>query len=62
MDVSPNETGRKPRPKGAVLKPRFVINLDDSTAEQLRRLAYRSKRSKNDIVRSALIAYLQENP
>lgn len=52
---------KSPRPKGPVLKPRFVINLDDATAERLRRHAFKSKRSKNDIVRSALIAYLQEN-
>lgn len=44
-----------------MLKPRFVINLDDATAERLRRYAYRTKRSKNEIVRDALIAHLQEH-
>lgn len=57
----PDTPTRTPRPKGAVLKPRFVINLDDQTAERLRRYAYRTKRSKNEIVRDALIAHLQEH-
>lgn len=60
MAIPPSEP-RKARPKGPVLKPRFVINLDDATAERLRRLAYRTKKSKNEIVRAALIAHLEEN-
>ena len=44
-----------------MLKPRFVLNLDAATAARLRRYAYRSKRSKNEIVREALISHLQEH-
>ncbi len=43
-----------------VLKPRFVINLDDDTADALRERAHAEHRTKNAIVREALIAYLQE--
>lgn len=60
MAIPPKEA-KTPRPKGQVLKPRFVINLDDATAERLRRYAYRTKRTKNEIVRDALIAHLEEH-
>lgn len=62
MSDQTNLNRRTPRPRGAVLKPRFVINLDDSTADQLREAAHRERRSKNEIVREALIAYLREHP
>lgn len=48
-----------PRPKGPVLKPRFVINLDDATHDRLRDLAHRERRTKNGIVRDAITAYLE---
>ena len=57
----PPKDDKPRRPKGPVLKPRFVINLDDATAERLRRYAYRTKRTKNEICRDALIAHLEAN-
>lgn len=65
MTVSPESDaaeGPTPRPKGVVLKPRFVLNLDDDTAEQLRERAHVEHRSKNAIAREALIAYLEGAP
>lgn len=58
MAIPPKDE-KTPRPKGPVLKPRFVINLDDATAERLRRYAYRTKRTKNEIVRAALLEHLE---
>ncbi len=57
----PSSEPKKARPKGPVLKPRFVLNLDDDTAERLRRYAYRTKRTKNEIVRDLVIAHLEAN-
>lgn len=59
---SPEDRGHTPRPKGAVLKPRFVLNLDDDTSDRLREAAHVERRSKNAIAREALIAYLEEHP
>lgn len=51
--------GPPPRP---LLKPRFVLNLDDETSERLREVSHAERKSKNAITRDALIAYLQGQP
>jgi hypothetical protein len=56
----PPKRETKQRPKGPVLKPRFVLNLDDAAAERLRRYAYKTKRTKNEIVRDALLDHLEQ--
>lgn len=58
----PAPAGDEAKPAGPVLKPRFVLNLDDPTAERLREVSHAERKSKNAIARDALIAYLEGCP
>jgi hypothetical protein len=53
--------GRRPRPKGTVLKPRFLINLDEPTFQAVRRYAFDNGLKQAEVARLALIDYLKRH-
>ena len=52
---------RAPRPKGQVLKPRFLINLDEPTFQAMRSFAFKHDLKHAELARLALIDYLKRH-
>lgn len=56
----PPKAERKSRRQGPKLTPRFVVRLDDTTYDVLRRHAFQTHTPAAQIVREAIRAYLKD--